>query len=214
MIIIQISDNYRRMEMQLHAIITGDIVDSRSKDIKEWMPVLESALADCSNKFDIFRGDSFQLMVGLEQSIHALFYIKSRIRSLGHLDARMSLGIGEVDYMDDHIKNSSGEAFVRSGEAFEMLNKDLIQVRSPWEDWDESSNILLSLCAEIANKWTVNMAETVAESLRHPEANQQELAKTLQRKHQSQVSTELTKASWSKINKAITFCTEQLLKRC
>lgn len=200
--------------MQLYAIITGDIVDSRSKDIKEWMPVLESALTDCSDKFDIFRGDSFQLMVELAQAVEAMFYIKSRIRSLGHLDVRMGLGIGDVDYLDNHIKNSSGEAFVRSGEAFESLNKDLIAVKSLWEDWDESSNILLGLCVEIANKWTVNMAETVAQSLRHPEANQQELAKMLQRKHQSQVSTELTKASWNKINKAISYCTQELLKRC
>lgn len=202
------------IKMQLHAIITGDIVDSRSKDIKEWMPVLASALADCSGRFDIFRGDSFQLMLPIEQSVQAMFYIKSRIRSLGGLDVRMGLGIGHVDYMDDHIKNSSGEAFVRSGEAFEMLNKDLIAVKSPWADWDESSNIMLNLCSEIANKWTVNMSETVAQSLRYPDANQQELARRLQRKHQSQVSTELTKASWSKINKAIIYCTEQLLKKC
>lgn len=204
----------KEIDTALYAIITGDIIDSRSKDIKEWLPVLESALADYSEKFDIFRGDSFQLMVTLDKSIEAMFYIKSRIRALGHLDVRMGLGIGEVEYIDDHIKNSFGEAFISSGEAFEMLNKDLIAVQSPWKDWDEASNMVLNLCVEIANRWTANMAETVAESLRWPEMNQQELARKLDRKHQSQVSTELTKAGWGKINKAIIYCTEQLLKRC
>lgn len=200
--------------MQLYAIITGDIVDSRSKDVKEWMPILESTLTECSKRFDIFRGDSFQLMVDLEEAIRTLFYIKSRIKSIGQLDVRMGLGIGTVDYMDDHIKNSWGPAFVRSGEVFEGLHKELMAVSSPWPDWDEASNIILGLCVEIANKWTVNMAETVAESLRQPTANQQELAKVLQRKHQSQISTELTKANWNKINKAIIYSTEQLLKKC
>ncbi|WP_164111940.1 MULTISPECIES: hypothetical protein [Sphingobacterium] len=200
--------------MQLHAIITGDIVDSRSKDVKEWMPILESTLTECSEKFDIFRGDSFQLMVDLEQAIRSLFYIKSRMKTISQLDVRMGLGIGTVDYMDNHIKNSWGQAFVRSGEVFESLHKELIAVSSPWPDWDEATNIILGLCVEIANKWTVNMAETVAESLRQPNANQQELAKVLQRKHQSQISTELTKANWNKINKAIIYSTEQLLKKC
>lgn len=200
--------------MGLYAIITGDIVDSRSKDVREWMSVLESTLAYCSDRYDIYRGDSFQLMVDLDKCIELIFYIKARIKALGNLDVRIGLGIGAVDYLDKHIKNSSGEAFVLSGEAFESLNKDLIAVRSPWKDWDEASNILLSLCVEIANKWTINMAETVAETLQYPEANQQELAKRLQRKHQSQVSTELTKANWSKLNKAIMYCTKQLLERC
>ncbi|WP_031301643.1 hypothetical protein [Sphingobacterium paucimobilis] len=200
--------------MEFYAIITGDIVDSRSKDIREWLPQLESALKDCSDRYDIFRGDSFQLMIALEKSIESMFYLKSRIKSMGDLEVRMGLGIGTVDYMDDHIKNSFGDAFVRSGEAFESLHKDLIAVRSPWADWDELSNIMLNLCVEIANRWTVNMAETVSEALRFPKANQQELAKKLQRKHQSQVSTELTKAGWNKLNKAIIYCTEQLMKRC
>ncbi|MFD2556384.1 hypothetical protein [Sphingobacterium tabacisoli] len=200
--------------MELYAIITGDIVDSRSKDIREWLPLLEQTLGDCSDKFDVFRGDSFQVMVGMEKAIESMFYIKSRIRSLGDLEVRMGLGIGTIEYMDAHIKNSFGDAFVRSGEAFESLHKDLLMVRSPWEDWDELSNIMLNLCVEIANRWTANMAETVAEALRSPDLNQQELAKKLHRKHQSQVSTELTKAGWSKLNKAIAYCTEQLLKRC
>lgn len=200
--------------MEICAIITGDIVDSRSKDIKEWLPILDSALRHYSENFDIFRGDSFQAEVQLDQSIEALFYIKSRIKSLGDIDVRMGLGIGGISYIDSHIKKSSGEAFIYSGEAFESLNKDLILVKSKWPGWDESTNLILSLAMEIANKWTTNMAETVAETLRSPDANQLELAKRLNKKYQSQVSTELTKASWAKLSKAIKYCTDQLLKKC
>lgn len=200
--------------MKVHAIITGDIVDSRSRDIKEWHPVLDSALSYYSENFDIFRGDSFQVDVPLDQSIEALFYIKSRIKSLGDLDVRMGLGIGEIEHMDNHIKNSSGKALIYSGEAFESLNKDLLLVKSKWQEWDENTNLILSLAMEIANKWTANMAETVAETIQQPDANQLELAKRLKRKYQSQVSTELTKASWSKLSRTIKYCTDQLLKKC
>lgn len=200
--------------MKVHAIITGDIVNSRVKDIKKWLPILESALKHYTEKFDIYRGDSFQLKVDLNVAIEAIFYIKARIKSIGELDVRMGLGIGEIDYIDSHIKKSSGEAFIFSGEAFESLNKDLALVKSNWDHWDQSTNIILGLCMEIANKWTANMAETVAEAIGNPAVSQLELARLLRRKYQSQVSTELTKASWTKLNKSIIYCTDQLLKLC
>ena len=197
-----------------YAIITGDIVKSRSVDSQIWLPKLQSALEKVSEKFDIFRGDSFQVAVPLETCIEAMFYIKACIKSIAQLDVRMSLGIGEIDYLDDHIKKSTGEALVFSGEAFDELNKELLLLKSKWPEWDEYSNITLQLACELANKWTNNMAMTVAAVLEYPDANQQEIATRLNKKYQSQISTELQKAQWTKIKKAIDFTTAALLKLC
>lgn len=198
----------------MYAVITGDIIDSRSVDAKIWQPVLEKALAHYSKNFDIFRGDSFQVEVEMSNCIELAFYLKAKMRSLESLDVRMGIGIGKVDFLDKHIKNSTGEVFVLSGKAFDRLNKETINLCTPWKNWGQGLTLMLQLAVELANKWTVNMAEVVAIVLENPNANQQELAILLNRKYQSQVSTELTKANWSKIRRVIDFITKELLIKC
>lgn len=199
---------------KLYAIITGDIVSSRKVNVQEWMPKLEETLHYYSDNFDIFRGDSFQLAVPIEQSIEAIFLLKATIRTVEPLDVRIGLGIGEISHWDAHIKNSAGEALINSGEAFDELEKNFVSVKSPWEDWDESTTIMLQLATELANRWTLNMAETVAMTIKNPTANQRELAKLLNRKYQSQISTELGNANWQKIKIAIDYCTKELIRQC
>ncbi|NGM73175.1 hypothetical protein [Sphingobacterium sp. SGL-16] len=199
---------------KIYAILTGDIVGSRRADIQRWLPVLEEGLKHYSNNFDIFRGDSFQVSVPIDRCIEAVFLIKSNICTVEPLDVRIGLGIGEISYWDEHIKNSSGEALINSGEAFDTLDKNLIYVRSPWADWDEPTNIMLQLATELAKRWTVNMAQTVSAQIKNPQVNQNELARLLNRKYQSQVSTELGNANWQKIKMTIDYCTKELIKRC
>jgi len=200
--------------VKIYAILTGDLVGSRKADIQKWLPILEENLRYYSNNFDIFRGDSFQVAVSIEQCIEAIFLIKATIRAIEPLDVRIGLGLGEVSYWDEHIKNSAGEALVRSGEAFDALDKNLVNVKSPWLEWDEPTNIMLNLATELANRWTLNMAQTVATQIKNPKANQSELAKLLKKKYQSQISTELGNASWQKIKVTIDYCTKELIKRC
>lgn len=200
--------------MKMYTIITGDIVHSRGVDVKDWLPALENSLTRYSKNFDIFRGDSFQIEIEPEYCVEFLFYLKAKMKSLVNLDVRMAVGVGSITYRDKHIKNSNGDALIYSGEAFDELNKELFRVKSPWADWDELTNVLLPLSMELVHKWTKNMAETVAVVLENPAANQMELATILKRSYQSQVSTELTKANWTKIKKAIDYCTKELLRRC
>jgi len=214
LIIIIFDDKFKGAMNNFYAIITGDIVLSRTVDSQIWLPKLKSALEQVSEKFDIFRGDSFQVAVPLAHCIEAMFYMKACMKSIAQLDVRMALGIGEIDYLDINIKNSTGESFIYSGEAFDELNKDLMLVKSRWAEWDERTNIILQLACELANKWTNNMAMTVAAVLENPDANQQEIATLLNKKYQSQISTELQKAQWAKIKKAIDFTTTELLKIC
>lgn len=198
----------------MHVIIIGDIVGSRQVNTDIWLPVLEEVLQKYSKTFDIFRGDSFQADIPVDKCFEFIYYLKARIKLLGKLDIRVGIGIGHVDYVGKVIKSSNGPAFVLSGEAFDSLKKELIALRSPWADYDEPINIMLSMATELANKWTSNMAESIAAALAYPDLSQQELRHILKRKHQSQVSTELNKGHYVLIRKVIDYSTQELIKRC
>lgn len=200
--------------MGMHAIVTGDLVNSRSIESRIWLDVLQDTLAKYSKKFDIFRGDSFQAELELDNCLEAVFYIKARIKCIPNLDVRMGLGIGGIDFIDEHIKNSTGISFVYSGEAFDTLNKDFFAVKSANSEWDLLTNTMLSIAIELANNWTVNMSETVAAYIEYRLFNQQELAILLKRKYQSQISSALGKANWLKIKKAIDYCQNERNKKC
>lgn len=198
----------------MHVIIIGDIVDSRRIEAGVWLPVLEEVLQKYSGTFDIFRGDSFQVDVPVEKCFEFVFYLKARLKSLGALDVRLGIGVGTVDYVGKKIKSSNGEAFVLAGEAFDSLKKELLTLRTPWVAYDVPINIMLDLAMELTGRWTVNMAESIAAALAYPNANQQELATILNRKYQSQVSTELNKGHYAIIRKVIDYSTQELIKRC
>jgi len=193
------------------SILTGDIVQSRSVDPNIWHPLLEESLTAYSTKFDIFRGDSFQAEIPLEDTFKAVFYIKSAMLKV-QLDVRIGVGVGQKEIDARHIKNAFGSALTYSGEAFEALKKETIHVKSGNEKLDEMCNVMLTLVTELCSRWTPNMAETVLAMLLHEQMNQVDLAKLLHRKHQSQVSTALQKASFTQVKRAIDYCTQALLR--
>ncbi|MBD1425341.1 hypothetical protein [Sphingobacterium arenae] len=192
------------------AVISGDIIKSRSLEPKVWMPALEKAIGLYSHKFDIFRGDSFQAELTCQNVLTATFYIKAAMLAFD-LDARIGIGIGTKEYDAPHIKNSFGSALIYSGEAFEELKKETIFFKSAYPKLDAVCNVILPLVAELTTRWTPNMAETVKAAFQNEGANQAELAKILDKKYQSQVSTELQKASFAKIQRALDYCTKEML---
>jgi len=215
--IIIIFDNIMCMKMgdnRLIGVITGDLINSRKTDARVWLPVLEDALSWKIHKFDIYRGDGFQAEVSLDQLFQVLFYLKARLRSVKNIDVRMAVGIGQVTFNDRHVKTSSGQAYIYAGESFDQLKKETLGIKTPWEELNSTLELLLQLSTEIADRWTENMAESVAMAIRHPEKNQVELAQLLNRKYQSQVSTELNKAGYFKIQRVIDYCTSQIFEKC
>ncbi|WP_437919765.1 hypothetical protein [Sphingobacterium sp. LRF_L2] len=198
------------MEQKI-AILTGDIVGSRKESPKLWQPALEEAIGMYSEKYDIYRGDSFQCELSLEEAFKAAFYIKMSMIAL-KLDARIGIGVGFKDYDSQSVKTSFGTALINSGEAFDRLKKHTLLLQSGQEETDKVCNIILSLLTEIAARWTPNIAQTLKMALLHEEANQTELAKKLQKKHQGQVSFELQKGSFVQLNQALLYCTQKLLE--
>lgn len=193
------------------AVLTGDVIGSRKKDPAIWLPVLEKALQVYSVNFDIYRGDSFQAKVNLSSVFVSVFYIKAAMVNIG-LDVRIGIGVGEEEVPAYHIKNTFGTALINSGQAFDGLKKDSLAVVSTNKDFDELCNVILGLSAELCLRWTANIAGTVKTALLHEGINQKELANLLKKKHQSQVSTELQKASFFKLKRAIDYCTDKLLE--
>ncbi len=193
------------------AIITGDIVKSRTGDPNVWLPELQTALSVYTDKFDIFRGDSFQAEISVDKVLEATFYIKASLIAI-QLDARIGIGLGQKDNQAAHLKHTFGSALVYSGEAFDELKKETVFLRTANPDIDELCNTILPLITEISNRWTPNIAATVKSALVNEEINQVDLAKLLGKKYQSQVSTELQKAGFSKMQRALNYCTHKMLR--
>lgn len=191
------------------AVITGDVVKSRSSKPEIWLPVLQDALEAYSDKYDIFRGDSFQAEISPEKVFEAIFYIKSSLIAI-QLDARIGIGIGQEDMRSTHVKNSFGTALLYSGEAFDKLGKETASLRSSNVEFDALCNTILPLLTELSVRWTPNIAATVQGAILHKGINQIELAKILGKRYQSQVSTELQKAGFLKMQRAIDYCTKSI----
>lgn len=200
------------MNKDRYAVITGDIVNSRKQPSGRWLPILEAALQEYSEAYDIYRGDSFQALMNADKVFEAVFYLKAVLKSLTDLDVRIGIGLGEVEKGYDHIKNAEGTALLRSGEAFDNLGKETLQLVSQDPDLDSTINLLLKLSTEITNRWTENMASTIAFVIKNPKLNQLEIAEALGKKHQSQISTELRKGGYHKIMEVIRHCTQLIIK--
>lgn len=194
------------------AIITGDIVNSRSVTVEKWLPVLESALSKFGTKekdWEIFRGDSFQLETAPENVIKVAIYLKTVIKTIDLLDLRIGIGIGEKNFVADTVKESNGEAFVFSGEAFERLKKRSFSLKTRSEKTDRQINLIFDLLMIIIGKWNVNTAKTVCAAMDFPGLTQMELAEKIKKK-QSQISRELKKAGFEEVLKAINFCQDSI----
>lgn len=166
-------------------VITGDIIKSRSQQEPEiWLEVLKGALAHCapSKQWEIFRGDSFQLELNnIDQALFTTIYIKACIKTIRTLDVRMAIGIGEKTFQGKNVMESSGEAFLYSGETLEQLKKEKtnLKIKSNNPVFNQEMNIYLKLALTIMDAWTTNSAEIVKLYLEHPQALQEELGKEL-----------------------------------
>lgn len=194
------------------AIITGDIVNSRTEPVMNWLPVLKKALKQYGKSpqhWEIFRGDSFQLLVKPEKALLASLEIKAVIRQLRDLDVRMAIGIGEQDHKADKISESNGTAFVRSGECFENLKKQNLGIQTGNPEKDEVLNLLFNLALLTMNNWSPTVAETISTFLRNPEKNQTQLAAQLN-KSQSSLSEALKRGGYDEILQLENFYRKQI----
>ena len=183
-------------------IITGDIIGSRKIE-DSWLSSLKGALKATSgkhNRWEIFRGDSFQVEVSAEEALRTAVYLKACIRLNKAADARMGLGIGTVQKKREKLTEDSGDAFVHSGIAFDGLKQMKLNmaIKTSSPDFDEEINILIKLALIAMDSWGIVAAEMVKLTLEHQNILQSELA-AISGRTQSSVSEALKRAHFSEI---------------
>ncbi|MGN6494699.1 MAG: SatD family protein [Agriterribacter sp.] len=194
------------------AVITGDVVNSRSVNTAEWQPLLKKILKQYGKEpvdWELYRGDSFQLRVAPEQALWAAIHIKAGIKQLPQLDARTAIGIGTEEFKDKKITTSAGSAFIRSGECFDMLKKQNIAVASGNESFDEVINLLLSLSLLTTNNWSATVALAITTSMENAEMSQTALAAKMN-KSQSSISEALKRGGYEEVKQMELFYRKQV----
>lgn len=161
-------------------IITGDIVNSRRKKSIEWINDFKKILNSFGKSpadWEIFRGDEFQIEIkNPENVLIAAIQIKAYFKSL-KLDVRMSIGLGDKNYKSKKISESNGKAFARSGEVFETLKKQKINlaINSGNVEFDLQINLMLRLCLTFMNNWLVQSAEFILVAIKNQKLSQEEI---------------------------------------
>jgi hypothetical protein len=202
-------ENNNLTQMDINAVITGDLVKSRRihegdidtviNSLKDTFNDINEHLLGGKGKFEIFRGDSFQgLMPQPELALLVSIIIRAKLRTFEpyfrfagkrnagkpilyvYSDARISVGIGKVSYNGKTIAESQGEAFEKSGHALDkMKNGD--ERLTVVTPWEQVNKELDVEC-KLADVIISRWTSPTAEALYHYflfEKTQQELANQL-----------------------------------
>ncbi|MBD0724941.1 transcriptional regulator [Flavobacterium sp. L1I52] len=200
----------------MKAVITGDIMGSRKLASAIWLPELKAVLSHYGSEpkdWEIYRGDSFQLLVPAEEALEIALCIKATIKQFKEIDVRMAIGVGAVDYLAEKITESNGEAFINSGECFEDLKKQTLGLKTPWEPMNATFAVVFPFMLMIADNWTSTSAEILKKAIENPEFNQSQLAESLNRKSQSSISSSLKRAGYEELKNMISFYKQQIQKQ-
>lgn len=168
------------------SVITGDIIKSRGQVTpKVWLNSLKETLSALSSErkyWEIYRGDSFQIEIrDMYLSFMAVIYLKACIKMIKGLDVRLAIGIGDKTYEGTDVTESSGDAFVFSGETLESLKKEKQNLRIRTKNYkiNEELNLYFKLALISMDSWTVNSAEIVKLSIENPNESQSKLGKRI-----------------------------------
>ena len=162
------------------AILTADIINSRKLSSKIWINDLKAFLntfGQSPNDWEIYRGDEFQLEIkNPEDALLVAFQLKAFCKSI-KLDVRISIGFGEKTYKSRKITESNGSAFIRSGETFETLKKQKLNLAINSADtiFDEELNLMLKLSLSFMDNWLQQSAEFVIVATQNPTLSQEEI---------------------------------------
>lgn len=167
------------------AVITGDIVNSRKANSpKEWQELLKFALNRISSigQWEIYRGDSFQVeLPNPVKALRSAIYLKACIKSMRGLDVRLAIGIGSKNFTANKVTESYGDAYIYSGEKFELLkkNKTTLAINTNNEKFDEDFNLYFKLALTFMDNWTQNSAILVKSFFENEHLSQKELGEIL-----------------------------------
>lgn len=181
------------------AVITGDIIGSRKAESQLWLDALKTKLGKYGTtpkQWELYRGDEFQVELREpEKALLCALELKACVKTFHKLDVRMSIGLGDKSYQGDRVSESNGTAFSNSGNQFDQLKKQKINlaVRSPYKEFDQEINLMLKLALVTIDAWSTVSAELAEIVFAHPHLLQEEIAQQLKIK-QSAVSQRTRRA--------------------
>lgn len=201
----------------MQAILTGDIISSRKVDSEIWLNSLKALFGQYGvqpKDWEIYRGDSFQIKTEPAFALKLAYIIKANVKKLNQLDARIGIGIGDINYQSDKLSESNGDAFIFAGECFDSLKTNTLAIKTTWPQFDLTINTMLEIFALTADGWTSKSAEMILKALQHPELNQQQLAAALNKKSQSAISAGLKRGGYDELLKLLNYYQQQLKNLC
>lgn len=201
----------------MEAVITGDIINSRKVDPSAWISILKELFQKYGTEpknWEIYRGDSFQLVINAHEALEIAILIKSAIKKIDLLDVRMAIGLGEIEYRSERITESNGTAFLNSGTQFEELKKNTLAIKSQNAAFDNVFNVVFQLSMFFANNWSVSTAEIIKLALENQSLNQIQLAEKLNKKSQSTISAAMKRGGYDEILNVINLYKSELTKIC
>jgi hypothetical protein len=200
-----------------YSVVTGDIANSTSIDADKRAELIDrvstliKSWVTKPGYAEIFRGDSFQLLFddvaeAMKRSIQIRCWLKSFPDGTENesLDARLSIGVGDVAYFGRSVLDADGEAFHLSGRAFDEMKatQNYFQVSTNDPQLNEQLNIILNLANIIISQWTKNQAEAIFLLLEGK--TQQEIANEL-KIAQSAVNNRIKLSRWKEIDKTMRY---------
>lgn len=178
--------------MNRKAVITGDIIHSRKiEDKATLLRVLNRLFRELSGQytftrgFEVFRGDSFQAVVEKpHQALRIAILIRLGLYSYAPKtqvwDARIGIGIGTIQFLEENVTSANGEAFENSGQSIDQIKGSdrRIHIKTTDTSLNRQLNVLNILNDGLSSNWTKKSAEVMYRYLLFGET-QQEIAETL-----------------------------------
>jgi hypothetical protein len=189
--------------MMTYAVITADMVNSTlfpREAATQWLHQLNDTLSSTAAfewvlKPEIYRGDSFQGVLGNTEEVMKLAVLaRSLMRSNDiRTDLRIAIGIGSTDKLTDRPGTSDGEAFRLSGHLADNIRKQKARIAIAAKVPTGSLAASLDLLEVIIENWTIAQSEVAAALL------QNESIKSISERlsiSQSAVSQRIASSKW------------------
>lgn len=201
------------MATPLAAVITGDIVGSQKVEKTKYEQTLErlnerldDLAATYRLRFDIFRGDEFQLVLPQpEQALRVAALIRLTLLA-EQVDVRQSIAVGAIDKLRDNVKSSTGDAFVRSGHRLEQMKSELFQFSSSQPELERHLSVTIKLFDAHLSSLTKTEALVLSCYLSHPDEPHKSLAARLG-KSRANTTKLLNASAYNAVDAYLTYAT-------
>ena len=172
------------------AVITGDIVGSSKlsgSDFSQVVSSLERLLrtlrARYGAEFDIFRGDSFQVVSPLPSAATLATLIDLSLRSGDPaVTVRQCIGIGTGETGGQAVKTATGEAYSLSGHGLDSLKGRGLSIVSGNHNFNQHIGLLTRFYDSHLDRLTSTQAQVVLAYLMTDNKSHEHLARVLDKK--------------------------------